>query len=410
MRGTGTGIGTANNATFFDKEWMTFDNNPSSPFYGRAYLTSSRFLNGPHGSYAESAIYLSTSDDGGRTWTAPREISGSNPTFCTYQETGPAGECDEDQFSVPEVASDGTVYVHFLNGQHQSAWESPGEFDNQIMVVKSTNGGGSFSAPVHVVDLEDGFGDTPYSVIGRQTVTGHQLRWTSAGNISVDPTNPNHVVVAYADDFAGNHDSGPAGCADDVPEPPNYNPCNIETNTNVYSAESVDGGRTWTPRITLDGSAGDQWFAWADHRANGTLVVAYDSNEGVGDPDRDDTFDHVLLTSTGRQVLTPNGAGRSPAEQIDISVTHWSGQYVAEAAWPRICGPDGYSDPPVVDATGKDCNQFHGDYTGLAVAPSDGSIHVVWTGLNRFATSSQIDPYTGGLHDGYAQDAMYARR
>jgi hypothetical protein len=35
---------------------------------------------------------------------------------------------------------------------------------------------------------------------------------------------------------------------------------------------------------------------------------------------------------------------------------------------------------------------------------------VVWTGLNRRATSPQLDPYTGGLHDGYAQDAMYARR
>jgi hypothetical protein len=33
----------------------------------------------------------------------------------------------------------------------------------------------------------------------------------------------------------------------------------------------------------------------------------------------------------------------------------------------------------------------------------------VWTGLNRFVASQQIDPYTGGNHDGYAQDAMYAR-
>ena len=37
-------------------------------------------------------------------------------------------------------------------------------------------------------------------------------------------------------------------------------------------------------------------------------------------------------------------------------------------------------------------------------------INVVWTGLNRFAASPQIDPYTGAPHDGYAQDAMFARR
>jgi hypothetical protein len=63
----------------------------------------------------------------------------------------------------------------------------------------------------------------------------------------------------------------------------------------------------------------------------------------------------------------------------------------------------------VTDATGKDCNIFDGDYTGLAVG-SDGSINVTWTGLNRLDESPQIDFYTGAPHDGYAQDAMFARR
>ena len=109
----------------------------------------------------------------------------------------------------------------------------------------------------------------------------------------------------------------------------------------------------------------------------------------------------------GRESLTPNGAGRTPTENIDVSVTHWAGQYVPQAAWPAACGPDGYSGPPVTDPEGKDCNVFHGDYTGLAVG-GDGSVNVVWTGLNRFATSPQTDAYTGLPHDGYAQDAIYA--
>jgi hypothetical protein len=92
-----------------------------------------------------------------------------------------------------------------------------------------------------------------------------------------------------------------------------------------------------------------------------------------------------------------------------VSATHWTGQYVPQEAWPIPCGPAGYSDPPVADAEGKDCNAFLGDYTGLAVG-SDGHINVVWTGLNRLATSPQIDPYTGKPHDGYVQDAMFARR
>jgi len=110
------------------------------------------------------------------------------------------------------------------------------------------------------------------------------------------------------------------------------------------------------------------------------------------------------------QALAPNVAeGRTATENPDVSVTHWAGQYVPEDLWPRVCGPAGYTDPPVTNAEGKDCNIFDGDYTGLAVG-SDGSINVTWTGLNRLATAPQLDRYTGDRHDGYAQDAMFARR
>jgi len=40
-------------------------------------------------------------------------------------------------------------------------------------------------------------------VIGRQSLTGHQIRWQSPGTITADPTNPNHWVVVYNDNFAG---------------------------------------------------------------------------------------------------------------------------------------------------------------------------------------------------------------
>ena len=423
MKGKGASIGPANNAIFFDKEWLTVDNFPSSPHYGRAYLVASRYLNDLHGAYDESPVYFAYSDNGGRSWSAPKEISGSNP-LCSAQSAGPAGECDEDSFAIPEVAPNGDLVVHFANGNIDAGWETAGEYEQTLLAVKSTNGGTTFSAPVVIASLEDGAADTPWSVIGRQTVTGHQIRWQSPGNITADPRNSQHWAVVYNDNFAGVHDNAPASCLDDIPgSAPDYNPCNAVTNTNIYLAESWNGGATWTQRIPLDTAPGNQWFPWADFRSDGSLAVAYDSNENVNDPggDRDDTFNHVLLTIaprtapggaavvTGREVLTPNGAGRQPTEQVDISLTHWSGQYVPESAWPRICGPDGYSDPPVTNAAGKDCNVFDGDYTGLAVG-SDNRANVVWTGLNRRAVSPQIDAYTGLPHDGYAQDAMFARR
>jgi hypothetical protein len=406
FKGTGTGIGPANNATFFDKEYLTVDNNPDSPHYGRAYLTVTRFLNGPHGSFAEAPIFLSWSDDGGRTWSAPKEISGSSP-LCTFQTTGPANECDESSFSIPEVASDGTLYVHFLNNQNDAEWEVENDFDGQLMVLRSTDGGETFSGPVAAVQLEDGLSDTPWSVIGRQTVWGHQIRWNSVGNISADPTDPEHVVIVFADRGTPNPNATDE-CVGELPgTAPAYDPCESGpgSDNDVYAVESTDGGATWSERDTLDSSAGHAWFPWADHAPDGSLAVAYDHDDvaaGAAAIPANDTFHHVLLTSGVREVL-------GSEEHVDVSVTHWSGQYVDVPLWPRVCGPVGYSDGAVADATGKDCNQFHGDYTGLAV-DSDGRSHVVWTGLNRPATSPQLDPYVGGPHDGYAQDAMYARR
>ncbi|MEJ2304925.1 MAG: sialidase family protein [Anaerolineales bacterium] len=407
FKGNGAGIGPAKNAIFWDKEWITADNNPDSAYYGRAYLTSTRFKNGLQGSYIDSPIFLSYSDDGGMSWTEPKEISGSNPEVCTYQESGPAGECDEDQFSYPEVASDGTLYVHFINFQNEAEWEIPFDGDSQLMVIKSTDGGETFTDPVPAVQLEDGGSDMPFSVIQSQTIYGHQIRWDSVGNIAVDPTDPDHVTLVFADRGTANPNAT-EGCFMTetgglyIGTAPNYDPCDAGpgSDTDVYRVDSFDGGESWGPRTFVEDTNGPAWFPWADYKSDGTLAVAWDQDTAAAPAD---TFTHVL--KVGDDPVVSLG----PEEHIDVSVTHWAGQYVPEEAWPAICGPAGYSDPPVENAEGKDCNVFDGDYTGLAVGPDD-SVNVVWTGLNRFVTSPQVDIYTGDLHDGYAQDAMFARR
>jgi hypothetical protein len=138
----GLGCDLSNIQLFNDKEWIVTDNNPSSPFYGRTYLTWTKF-EAVKGGYTRSAIFEAHSSDGGKHWSNPREISGSNATLCTFQVSGPAGQCDENQFSVPTVAPDGTIYVAFENEQNEALWE-PGEFfDDQYLLVKSTDGGAS---------------------------------------------------------------------------------------------------------------------------------------------------------------------------------------------------------------------------------------------------------------------------
>jgi Neuraminidase (sialidase) len=190
---------------FNDKEWISTDNNPRSRFYGRTYLTWTAFLS-HEGEFVESPIMESHSDNGGVTWSKAQEISGSNPALCTFQEEGPAGECDESQASVSTVAPDGTVYVAFMNSQNQALWEPGEQFDDQYLVVKSTNGGASWSTPAFAAGLEDGSRDYPINVDGRQTLTGYQVRVWGAGKI-VASLIDGKLYLVYSDNSHGVHDS-----------------------------------------------------------------------------------------------------------------------------------------------------------------------------------------------------------
>ena len=70
---------------FLDKEWIAVDNYPSSPHFGNIYIVYQQYRT-ESGSYDESPTMLVKSEDGGRTWALPVEISGRNPVYCTFQD------------------------------------------------------------------------------------------------------------------------------------------------------------------------------------------------------------------------------------------------------------------------------------------------------------------------------------
>ena len=137
---SGFGCDLSNTQLFNDKEWIVTDNNPSSPYYGRTYLTWTKFV-AASGRTSPRPSSSPTPTTAASTGQRPQEISGSNAGLCTFQVSGPAGRCDEDQASVPTVGPDGTVYVAFMNEQNDALWEPGDVFDDQYLLVKSTNGG-----------------------------------------------------------------------------------------------------------------------------------------------------------------------------------------------------------------------------------------------------------------------------
>jgi hypothetical protein len=104
-----------------DKSWIACDNRTGSPFNGRCYVEWDSFA-------GNGTIFMSTSSDGGHTWTAPASPPSS--------VGGIGGQ--------PVVQPDGTVIVPIddIFGQH-------------VLAFTSRDGGTTWSAPVTVASIAD---------------------------------------------------------------------------------------------------------------------------------------------------------------------------------------------------------------------------------------------------------------
>jgi hypothetical protein len=100
----------------FDKEWIFCDNWPSSPRRGTCYVAYTNLRT--------EAIGLTSSSDGGLTWTAPTAV-------------GPPGDVVD---GLPAALPGGTLVVAWLNGR-------------TVFAARSSDGGSSFGAPVAVTEI-----------------------------------------------------------------------------------------------------------------------------------------------------------------------------------------------------------------------------------------------------------------
>jgi hypothetical protein len=355
-------IGPSATGVFLDKEWLVADNNPSSPHYGRLYLSWDR-IEFSKGVFLRSPVDFAYSDDAGKSWSRPIDISGSNPTYCTANQgpVGPAGACDESFFSYGAVEPNGDLVVGFMNQQHAAAWESANEFEDQIMTVTSHDGGVHWSNPVHVTDMEDGglesikFTDYPSNVDGRATQTGFQFRTGSWGNLGLDPVT-GKVYVVWTDNSDGAHDVA-----------------NPVTDTNVFMSVSSNEGVTWSAPIRVTSGPNDNWFPWVAARG-GEVAVAYQEEAGTG------LYVTNLATSTNDGASWSYQTVSNAVSDADHSV--WFQAHAADCAT---------------------CSRFIGDYIGASF-DTLGRIHVTWTDMRRDLSIPALG------RTGKAEDDMYARR
>ena len=248
----------------------------------RIYVTWTRF------DATGSRIHLSYSDDQARSWSPARVISGSAP-FCVFGV--PAGACSDNQASYPTVSpATGRLYVQFEN------FNTPDE--NQILVVRSSDGGSTFEGPFFVTSVFDlnfpraGITRPDCTPRGAQTgrivYTNSCFRSNAYGTIAVDERGG-----AFADDLY-------------IVMSDNRNGTIGSSNADVFLFKSSNGGSSWigptrvnTDRSSLGGVSrdcdrppgtvgslpipaecigdfgNDQWWPWVDIGPGGELNVAF---------------------------------------------------------------------------------------------------------------------------------------
>jgi hypothetical protein len=271
---------------------MTVDNHAGSPFQDRIYVVYTEFsIDG------SAIIWESYSNDFGEHFS-PRHLVSANSPLCTVSFGVPTTvtSCNENQFADPFTGPDGALYITWQN--FNNAVQGL-DNRNQIFVVKSTDGGNTFTAPIRASDYYDlpdcatyqGGKDAGRACVPEKGPTTNSFfRATNYPSGAVNPTNPAEVVITFGS-YINPHSQEP-GCI-----PAGINPAtgnNLYTgvkypgtcNNDILETVSEDGGATWTgqtqdPRVetsvTQDPAqaVSDQWWEWTDFTKNGKLAVSY---------------------------------------------------------------------------------------------------------------------------------------
>jgi hypothetical protein len=232
-------------SNFDDKQWMTVDTTPGSPFYGRVYVTWTKF--GAEG--GDSSIYVSHCGGDG---PGAEECDGSDWSRGHVLNTPVAGGLVQESW--PAAAPDGTLYVAFLQFQGGFGSTLP---HAGVWVAKSSDGGSTFSQR-KVADISQ----IPSPIPPRGTAANDGLNSFRTGTIpTIGVTSDGTVHLAWGQ-WNG-------------------------TDADVVYVRSTNGGTTWSAPIRMgDVAAGHQFFpsldtdgtavhvAWNDSRLDPTGTIS----------------------------------------------------------------------------------------------------------------------------------------
>lgn len=304
------------NGPNLDKDWLVCDSTATSPFYGNCYMEWDD--NG-----AANQVYMSTSADGGQTWSAKIAVSSA---------LGLGGE--------PLVQPSGKVIVPFLTNS------------STISSYLSSNGGASWSTPVQVAVVtdhavagglrSDALPTAQIDATGNiyviwqdcrfrtncssndlvMSTTADGTTWTAPVRVPIDATTStvDHFIPGLG------IDPNTSGASGHLALTYYYYPvsnCTAATCA-LYAGfiSSLDGGQTWSNPTPL---AGPMSLSWLPSTFSGQMVADYIGTSfsngkaygffAVAKAKSGSTFDQAIYTTqSGMDLLAAKGRNSSAGE------------------------------------------------------------------------------------------------
>jgi hypothetical protein len=134
--------GTVDAHSFNDKEYITIDNHPTSPWYGRLYLSWTRFHILDDGSSDTCPIQLAYTDVV-PTFDPSKTVWKQTSVVADQPGAGGLG-FSANQFSVPVVQNGGILDIGYVLEECNTS------LDHGLRFKQSTDGGASFGTTIHV--------------------------------------------------------------------------------------------------------------------------------------------------------------------------------------------------------------------------------------------------------------------
>jgi len=296
-------------SNFADHEWIAVAHTPGALHFGRAYLFWANYCNTCSGN-GNVKLYVSHSDDEGRTWSPALQISdASNNGAQGFRETGQLA-----------VSSDGTVEAFWTENADSKKYPS------LQIVATSKDGGASFTAPITIAGVTDyPLTGTPFDVVDLfNRVPGMSARVDCYPHPASDPRSGSGAVYVVWCDFTGGHGV-------------------------VKGAVSYDG-LNWTGLGTIGDVAGrNAFFPAASVSPTGLLAVSFDAL--TAPPDSDPWQTGVQVYDNYYVQSLDGGASFSAPKTVST-----------------------VSSNPEASAYNGIQEQFIGDYLGIVAGPTSATI------------------------------------